>query len=139
MASHQVLMLSIWCCATESGHVVSAICDEWQRGTHVDGKAIQPTTTATNCLQPQHTHNWSCTSPSHTSIHTHTIVHTHMARWWWRLNNHTVMTSTPWFHGNHSLHQHHCGAQHPYPTHHSCRLLGGALAIPIPHCAPQVA
>ena len=54
-----------------------------------------------------------------------------------RLDDHTVMTNTPWFHGNHSLHQHHCGAQHPHPTHHTCRLLGGALAIPMPLCAPQ--
>ena len=69
----------------------------------------------------------------------HTMVHT---RGWMvveRLDDHTVMTNTPWFHGNHSLHQHHCGAQHPHPTHHSCRPLGGALTIPMPLCAPPVA
>ena len=57
----------------------------------------------------------------------------------WRLDDHTVMTNTPWFDGNHSHHQHHCGAQHPHPTHHSCHLLGGALTIPMPLCAPPVA
>ena len=76
---------------------------------------------------------------SHTSIHTHAMVHTHGWMVVERLDDHTVMTNTPWFHGNHSLHQHHCGAQHPHPTHHSCRLLGGALAIPMPLCAPPVA
>ena len=56
-----------------------------------------------------------------------------------RLGDNTVMTNTPWFDGNHSLHQHHCGAQHPHPTHHSCCLLCGALAILMPLCAPSVA
>ena len=77
-------------------------------------------------------------TPSHTSIHTHTLC-THGWMVVERLDDHTVMTNTPWFDGNHSLHQHHCGAQHPHPTHHSCRLLGGALAIPMPLCAPPVA
>ena len=72
--------------------------------------------------------------PSHTSIHTHTIVHTHVVGWWWRDWKTTVMTNTPWFHGNHSLHQHHCDAQHPHPANHSCRLLGGALTIHMPLC-----
>ena len=74
-------------------------------------------------------------TPSHTS--THTPWCTHMVGWWWRLDDHTVMTNTPWFDGNHSLHQHHCGAQHPHPTHHSCHLLGCALAIPMPLCDHQ--
>ena len=104
----------------------------------MDGKAMQPTTSATNRLQPQHTHHWSCTL-HHTSFHTHHSAHTHSWMVVERLDDHTVMTNTPWFHGNHSLHQHHCGAQHPHPTHHSCRLLGGALAIPMPLCAPPVA
>ena len=75
---------------------------------------------------------------SHTTIHTH---HGARAHGWTveRLDDHTVMTNTPWFDGNHSLHQHHCGAQHPHPTHHSCRLLGDALAIAMPLCAPPVA
>ena len=70
---------------------------------------------------------------------THHDAHTHDWMVVERLDDHTVMTNTPWFHGNHSLHQHHCGAQHPHRTHHSCRLLGGALAIPMPLCAPSVA
>ena len=57
-------------------YVVSAICDEWQRGTHVDGKAMQPTTSATNRLQPQHTHHWSCT-PHHTPLSTRRGAHTY--------------------------------------------------------------
>ena len=100
------------------------------------------------CNQPQvppiaFNHN------THTIGHAHPITHlnphTHhgaLPHGWMvmeRLDDHTVMTNTPWFHGNHSLHQHHCGAQHPHPTHHSCRLLGGALAIPMPLCAPPVA
>ena len=101
----------------------------------MDGKARQPTTSATNRLQPQHTHHWSC-MPHHTHLSTRTIVHTHHG---WvvveeRLDDHTVMTNTPLFHDNHSLHQHHCGAQHPHQTHHSCRLLGGALAMSMPLC-----
>ena len=85
------------------------------------------------------THHWSCTA--HRTPHsTHTTVHTHG---WMvaveRLNDHTVMTNTQWFHGIHSLHQHHCGAQHHHPTHHSCHLLGDALAIPMPLCALPVA
>ena len=85
------------------------------------------------------THHESCT-PHHTPLSTYTHYGAHT----WlvvveRLDDHTVMTNTPWFDGNHSLHQHHCGAQHPHPTHHSCRLLGGALAIPMPLCAPPVA
>ena len=58
-----------WAC------VVSAVCDEWQRGTHVDDIAMQPTTSATNRLQPQHTHHWSCT-PHHTPQPTHHGAHT---------------------------------------------------------------
>ena len=76
---------------------------------------------------------------SHTSIHTHHGALTHGWMVVERLDDHTVMTNTPWFDGNHSLHQHHCGAQHPHPTHHSCRLLGGALAMPMPICTTQVA
>ena len=77
MASHQVLLPSKsvlcnrkWVCA------VSAICDGWQRGTHVDGKAMQPTTSPTNRLQPQHTHHWSCT-PHHTPLSTRRGAHTY--------------------------------------------------------------
>ena len=77
-------------------------------------------------------------APSHTSIHTHIMVHTHglMVE---RLDDHTVMTNTPWFHDNHSLHQHHCGAQHPHLTYHSYRLLDGVLAIHMPLYTPPVA
>ena len=103
----------------------------------MDGKAMQPTTSATNRLQ-SHTPLVMHT-PSHTSIHTHYGAHTHGWMVVERLDDHTVMTNTPWFHDNHTLHQHHCGAQHPHPTHHSCRLLGGALAIHMSLCAPQVA
>ena len=74
-----------------------------------------------------------------THLYPHIMVHTHGWMVVERLDDHTVMTNTPWFHGNHSLHQHHCGAQHPHPTHHSCRLLGGALATSMPLCAPPVA
>ena len=75
MASHQVLLPSILVlCNRKWACVVSAICDEWQRDTNVDGKAMQPTKSATNHLQPQHTHHGSCTT-HHTSIHT--MVHTH--------------------------------------------------------------
>ena len=76
---------------------------------------------------------------SHPSFRAHNGAHTHGWVVVERLDDHTVMTNTPWFDENHSLHQHHCGAQHPHPTHHSCRLLGGALAIPMPLCAPPVA
>ena len=48
--------------------------------------------------------------PHHNGVHTHGWIVE-------RLDDHTVMTNTPWFDGNHSLHQHHCGAQHPHPTH----------------------
>ena len=136
MASHQVLLPSIWCCATESGHVVSAICDKWQRYTC----GWQSHATNHKCHQSPSTttHHWSC-MPHHTHQSTHTMLHTHGWMAMERLDDHTVMTNTPWFDGNHSLHQHHCGAQHPHPTHHSCRLLGGAMAIPMPLCTPPVA
>ena len=134
LAIQLVLCNRKWAC------VVSAICDEWQRGTHVDGKAMQPTTSATNRLQPQYTHTIGHAHPiTHLNPHAHHCAHSHGLMVLQRLDDHTVMTNTPWFHGNHSLHQHHCGAQHPHPTHHSCRLLGGALAIPMPLCAPPVA
>ena len=94
----------------------------------MDGKAMQPTTSATNRLQPQHTHIIGHARPI-THLYPHTTVHTHGWMVVERLDDHIVMTNTPWFDGNHSLHQHHCGAQHPHPTHHSCHLLGGALAI----------
>ena len=55
--------------------VVSAICDEWQRDIHVDGKAMQPTTSATNRLQPQHTPLVMHT-PHHTPLSTHHVAHT---------------------------------------------------------------
>ena len=99
------------------------------------------------CNQPQmppitfnhntHTHHWSCTHLiTYLYPYTHHGTPTHTHGWMERLEDHTVMTNTPWFHGNHSHHQHHCGAQHPHPTHHSCHLLGGALVIPMPLCAP---
>ena len=98
------------------------------------------------CNQPQvppiaFNHNTHTIGHAHpiTHLNPHTMVHTHGWMVVQRLDDHTVMTNTPWFDGNHSLHQHHCGAQHPHPTHHSCRLLGGALAIPMPLCAPPVA
>ena len=69
LASRLVLCNRKWACA------VSAVCDEWQRGTHVDGKAMQPTTSATNRLQPQHT-PLVMHSPSHTSFHTHRGAYT---------------------------------------------------------------
>ena len=69
LAIQSVLCNRKWAC------VVSAICGEWQRDTHVDDKAMQPTTSATNHLQPQHTHHWSCML-HHTPQSTHTIVHT---------------------------------------------------------------
>ena len=80
LAIHLVSCNRKWVCA------VSAICDEWHRGTHVDGKAMQPTTSATNRLQPQHTTYTPLVmhATSHTSIHTHIMVHTHMFGWWWR-------------------------------------------------------
>ena len=101
------------------------------------------------CNQPQappiaFNHNTTHTI-GHARHITHLNPHTHhgaLPHGWMvmeRLDDHTVMTNTPWFDGNHSLHQHHCGAQHPHPTHHSCCLLGGALAIPMPLCAPLVA
>ena len=134
------LTIHLVLCNRKRACAVSAICDEWQRGTHVGGKTMQQTTSATNRLQPQHTYNIGHARPiTHLYPHTHTIVHTHMVGLWGRDWMTTVMTNTPWFDGNHSLHQHHCGAQHPHPTHHSCRLLGGALAIPMPLCAPLVA
>ena len=46
LAIHFVLCNRMWVC------VVSAICDKWERGTHADDKAMQPTTSATNHLQP---------------------------------------------------------------------------------------
>ena len=64
-------------CNREWAFVVSAICDELQRGTHVDGKAMQPTTSPTNHLQPQHT-PLVMHVLSYTSIYTHTMVHSHM-------------------------------------------------------------
>ena len=100
------------------------------------------------CGWQSHATNHKCHQSPSTTTHTidhvhpithqstHTVVHIHMVE---RLDDHTVMTNTPWFEGNHSLHQHHCGAQHPHPTHHSCRLLGGALAIHMPLCAPPMA
>ena len=75
---------------------------------------------------------------AHLSLHARYDVYTHSWMVVERLDDHTVMTNTPWFHGNHSLHQHHCGAQHPHPTHHHCRLFGGALVIPMQLCAPSV-
>ena len=78
-------------------------------------------------------------APSHTSIRAHHGADTHGWMVVERLDDHTAMTNTPWFLGNHSLHQHHCGAQHPHPTHHSCCLFGGALTIPMPLCASLVA
>ena len=103
----------------------------------MDGKAMQPTTSAINRLQPQHTHTIGNARPI-TLLNPHTMVHTHGWMVVQRLEDHTVMTNTPWFDGNHSLHQHHCGAQHSHPTHHSCHLISGALAIPMPLCAPPV-
>ena len=101
---------------------------------------MQPTTSPINHLQPQHT---LTIGHSHhiTYLNPHLPRLTHLHGWMAveRLDDHTVMTNTPWFHGNHSHHQHHCGAQHPHPTHHSCRLLGGALVMPMPLCAPQMA
>ena len=98
------------------------------------------------CNQPQvppiaFNHNTHTIGHAHpiTHLNPHTMVHTHGWMVVERLDDHTVMTNTPWFDGNHSLHQHHCGAQHPHPTHHSCRLLGDTLAIPMPLCAPPVA
>ena len=120
LAIHLVLCNREWTC------VVSAICDEWQRGTFVDGKAMQPTTSTTNRLQPQLTHQWS-RMPHHTPQSTHTMMHAHGWMVVQRLDDHIVMTNTPWIHGNHSLYIHHCAAQHPHPTHHSCRLLGDVL------------
>ena len=70
LAIQLVLCNRKWVC------VVSAVCDERQRGTHVDGKAMQPTTSATNRLQPQHTHTIGHGTTSHTSIHIHDLVHT---------------------------------------------------------------
>ena len=67
------------------------------------GKAMQPTTSATNRLQPQHTYNIGHAHPiTHLYPHTHTIVHTHMVGLWGRDWMTTVMTNTPWFDGNHS-------------------------------------
>ena len=130
------LAIKVVLCNRKWACVVSTICDEWQRGTHVDGKAMQPTTSATNRLQPQHT---PLVTHAITRLNPYTPCCTHMVGWWWRDWMTTVVTNTPWFHGNHSLHQHHCGAQHPHPTHHSCHLLGGALGIHMPLCAPSVA
>ena len=59
----------------------------------MDGKAMQPTTSAANRLQPQHTHHWSCT-PNHTSQFTYTMVHTHGWMVVERLDDHTMMTNT---------------------------------------------
>ena len=65
LAIHLVLCNREWTC------VMSAICDELQRGTHMDGKAMQPTTSATNRLQPQHTHTPLVTHAlSHINPHT---------------------------------------------------------------------
>ena len=75
------LAIQLVLCNRKCVCVVSAICEEWQRGTHVDDKAMQPTTSATNCFQPQHTHHWSCTL-HHTPQSTHTMVN--MVWWWWR-------------------------------------------------------
>ena len=102
------------------------------------------------CTQPQvppiafnhNTHTIGHAHPiTHLYPHTHTPWRTHTHGWMVveRLDDHTVMTDTPWFHGNHSLHQHHCGAQRHHPTHHSCCLLGGALGTPMPLFAPPVA
>ena len=76
LESLEPLRVQLVLCNRKWACVVSAICDEWQRGTHMDGKAIQPTTSATNRLQPQHTHHWSCT-PHHIPPSTHTPWCTH--------------------------------------------------------------
>ena len=100
------------------------------------------------CNQPQVppiTFNHNTHTIGHAHPITHLYLHTHHgahSRSWVvveRLDDHTVMINTPWFDGSHSLHKHHCGAQHPHPTHHSCRPPGGTLAMPMPFCAPPVA
>ena len=97
------------------------------------------------CNQPQvppiafnhNTHTIGHAHPiTHINAHTPWCTHTWLGGAVERQDNHTVMTNTPWFDGNHSLHQHRCDAQHPHPIHHSCCLLGDALAIPMPLCAP---
>ena len=70
LAIQMVLRNREWAC------VVSAICDEWQRGTHVDDKAMQPTTSATNPLQP-HTHTPLVMHAHNTLLSTHTHNGTH--------------------------------------------------------------
>ena len=65
----------------EWGCVVSAIYDEWQKGTHVDGKLMQPTTNITNRLQLQHT-----IGHAHpiTLLNANYKIHSHVLAWWLR-------------------------------------------------------
>ena len=75
------LAIQVVLCNRKLACAVCAICVEWQRSIDADSKAMQPTTSATNHLQPQHTHHWSCTL-RHTPQFTHTIVH--MVELLWR-------------------------------------------------------
>ena len=69
----------------------------------MDGNAMQPTTSATNCLQPQPTHAFGHTCPI-THLNPQTMVHAHMVGLAVKiLDDHTVIPNTPWFDGNHSL------------------------------------
>ena len=101
---------------------VSEICGDWQRDAHVDGRAMEATTSATHPHQPQATQLMMPAS-NHTPQCIHTTVHIHGWMAAERVDDHTVFTITPSIHPNHTLHHQLCAGQHPHSDLHSCHLL----------------
>ena len=92
------------------------------RGTCVDGRVMEATTSATHRHQPQATHHWRCLPPSHSSTHTHHSAHSHVSMATERVDEHTVLTITPSIHPNHTLH-HQLHAANTLIQPYSCRIL----------------
>ena len=97
------------------------------RGTHVDGRVMEATTSHTPLVM----HAFH-----HSSIDTHDGTHPHGCMTDERVDDHTVLTITSFIHPNHTVNQL-CAGQHSHSTVHSCRLLS-PLSKDMLICATRV-
>ena len=131
--------LQIDFCNRTWGCVVSGVCGDWQRGTHVDGRVMEATTSATHPHQPQATHHWR--SLHHITLlnaYTHRCAYPHGCMVVERAEDHTVLTIAPSIHPNHTLHHQPRAGQHPYSTLHPCRILASLGKKGTRLCASRV-
>ena len=79
--------LQFYICNRMWTSTVSEVCGNWQRGTHGDGRLMEATTSVTHPNQPQATHHGA---------------HPHGYMAVVRVDDHTVLTLTPFIHPNYT-------------------------------------